>query len=306
MHIKKVKAKSDSLNKILKVVESKKNITLINILKLSKQINFYFERANQSRILINELSKSREIDVEILKPSTEDFFSGIKKLFYKKKEIKKQSHNNLWIYVTEEEKFQTNSYDKHEKSILKYMNKGDSFIAIGKKAITFVDEHKLNKVLQFEENNVETLSKQLPSFIFNFLKMNGFHRVRFVINSSKIKQNFQEVLPLNEINFNLKSNNVRLEEQVKINKLNIYPNINSFIESELYSYLTYVSLTLLSESALIYQKYMLVSQNQKINDLEKKQKQLKLKIIRVKRENEVEEMSLISSKKDLLHSNIEE
>ncbi|QCZ36732.1 hypothetical protein [Mycoplasma nasistruthionis] len=66
--------------------------------------------------------------------------------------------------------------------------------------------------------------------------------------------------------------------------------------------MTYITLTLLSESGLIYQKYKLVSENQKIHDLEKKQRRLTLEVIRAKRELEVEQISILSKKKVLLHS----
>ncbi|QGZ97917.1 hypothetical protein GE118_03855 [Mycoplasma sp. NEAQ87857] len=294
MQIKKIKQKAQSLSKIIKIVESKKNITLINILKLSKQISFYFERASESKRLIEVLSKKYAIDLELLKHDNGSFFS----LFSKNKA---KFNKNLWIYITEIEQYETNSYSKHEKALLANVQVEDPIIAIGLRAMEFCTNNNMNLIYSQDENDVEGLTKILPSIIQNYLKLNGFHNVRFVINSSKLKQSYLEILPLNELNFNLKQNKMDLEERVDLKKLHIYPNVDSFVENELNSYLTYMTLTLLSESAVIYQKYKLVAENQKINDLEQKQKELRLATLRAKREYEVEQISLLSKKKDLLH-----
>ncbi|WP_406614345.1 MSC_0622 family F1-like ATPase gamma subunit [Mycoplasma corogypsi] len=298
MHLKKIKQKTTNLSKIIKIIESQKNITLINILKLSRQISALFQRAHNSKEMIQFLLSKYNVKNTLL---ASDSFSGatLKTIFKKQKSI---THKTLWVYITEEEKYETNSYAKHETNILHEVQPGDFFISVGKRANSFCEAQNFQVLEKFSENNVEQLSVALPTIITNFLNNNGFHNVRFVINSSKLKQAYLDVLPLKELNFNLDVRGENLKDLVDLRKLKIYPNIDEFIASELNSYLTYISLTLLSESALIYQKYQLVAQNQKINELEDKQKHLRLQLLRTKREHEVEQISILSKKKDLLHT----
>ncbi|WP_036451991.1 MSC_0622 family F1-like ATPase gamma subunit [Mycoplasma buteonis] len=292
MHIRKIKAKFNSLSKIIKIVESNKNITLINILKLSKQISFYFERANQTKTVIETIQKNYAVDSVFLQNNQAGFFSSLKS---------KNTTPTIWVYVTEEEQYSTNSYFKHEQNILAELKKNDKFIAIGERACNFVKNQNLTTIYSENFNDVVKLSHNLPLVLQTEILQKGFANIRFVINSSKIKSKYLDVLPLSALNFNLNVKDYKLEEKIDVKKLKVYPDVQSFIESEIASYLTYISLTLLSESALINQKYKLVAENQKINDLEKKQKQLKLAMNRARREQEVENMSLLSKKKDLLH-----
>ncbi|TPI02278.1 MSC_0622 family F1-like ATPase gamma subunit [Mycoplasma struthionis] len=291
MNIKDLVTKKQSLEKIVKIVESDKNITLISILKLSKQINFFLERALHSQMLISTLDKKYEIENELLYSENSLYRNEIKSI------------PKLWIYITEEEKFETNSYIRHEKLLKSdYNNKNDVIIAIGKRAISFAEEMKFNIIYQYEQNNVDVLSKVLPEFIIAYLLKNGFHNVRFIINSSKIKKLYLNVLPINEFELNLENKYQNLETLTNINKLKIFPDVSSFIDSEIYSFLTYITLTLLSESALINQKYTLVAQNKTINDLDDRILFLNKKVIQAKRELEVEQISILSKKKDMLHT----
>ncbi|MFA7699111.1 hypothetical protein ABC615_00900 [Mycoplasmopsis synoviae] len=59
---------------------------------------------------------------------------------------------------------------------------------------------------------------------------------------------------------------------------------------------------MLSESALISEKYKLVALNKTLNDLDEKLRLLNIRIEREKRELEVEQISILFKKKDLLHS----
>ncbi|TPR54063.1 MSC_0622 family F1-like ATPase gamma subunit [Metamycoplasma neophronis] len=298
MQIKTIKEKNKSLDNILKIIESKKNITLINILKLTKRIAFYYERTERSRNIIKKLSERHQIDLPILNHEKTHWYEKSKWL---RKLSQKLLPASIWVYITEEEKYDTNSYLKHELNIEKNYRKNDVFIAIGKRAINFCKNKNYNVIYSEQENDIDKLTKVLPDFILNYLKAYGFFNVRFIINSSKLKQDYLEILPMKKLNFDLQGHYETLENEIDLNKLTIYPDIISFINSEINSYLTYMTLTLLSESSLIYQKYKLVDENQKINDLEKKQRQLHLKELRAKREIEVEQISLLSKKKDLLY-----
>ncbi|MFV8472762.1 MSC_0622 family F1-like ATPase gamma subunit [Mycoplasma sp. SH20] len=296
MHIKKIKQKAESLDKILTIVESQKNINLINILRLSQQIGMYFQRANQAKSYIDYLASNYAITNPLIEPVNNHYLSFLNKLTAKSA----ISYKTIWVYITEEEKYETNSYRKYENFLLQNANKNDSFVVIGQRAKTFAQENKLDIIFENSFNDVTYLTDVLPDFLEAYLETNGFCKIKFVLNSSKTKQLSLNVIPLSELNFDLdlyrKENNF-----LSIQGLNIYPDISSFVKSQLKSYLTYMTLALLSESNLIYQKYALVAINQKINDLEKKQKRLALEVLRAKRELEVEQISILSKKKDLLH-----
>ncbi|APJ38368.1 MSC_0622 family F1-like ATPase gamma subunit [Mycoplasmopsis pullorum] len=296
MHIKKIKTKLNSFSKLMKIVESNKNITLINILKLSKQISFYYERALSSKRIIESLLGSNIVNNPILNGETT--FN----IFNIKKSNKFSISKTIWIYVTEEEKYSTNSYLKYEKNLIKNIKKNDLIIPIGQRAINFATQNKYKILFSHSENQIDYLVHILPEFLLEFMEQNGFFNINFVINSSKTKQSFLSVLPLSKMDFNLNVRHLEMEKEMNIKRMNIYPNLNKFINSELNSYLTYMVFTLLNESALINEKYKLVAQNQKIHDLEKKYKQMHLSMLRGKRELEVEQLSLLSSKKDLLHT----
>lgn len=296
MHIKKIKTKLNSFSKLMKIVESNKNITLINILKLSKQISFYYERALSSKRIIESLLGSNIVNNPILNGETT--FN----IFNIKKSNKFSISKTIWIYVTEEEKYSTNSYLKYEKNLIKNIKKNDLIIPIGQRAINFATQNKYKILFSHSENQIDYLVHILPEFLLEFIEQNGFFNINFVINSSKTKQSFLSVLPLSKMDFNLNVRHLEMEKEMNIKRMNIYPNLNKFINSELNSYLTYMVFTLLNESALINEKYKLVAQNQKIHDLEKKYKQKHLSMLRGKRELEVEQLSLLSSKKDLLHT----
>ncbi|RIV16312.1 MSC_0622 family F1-like ATPase gamma subunit [Mycoplasmopsis gallopavonis] len=297
MHVKKINAKLNSLNKLMKIVESRKNITLINILKLSQRINHFYHHALSSRQLIEQLQSEVATNDEL-------FDEGFLRKILNKTLAKKQNsnfENSIWIYVTEEEQYSTNSYFKHEQFLSQNIKKNDLLITIGQRAINFALENKFNVIFEYPENNVEVLSEVLPNFLEYYLQQFSFYNVKFIINSTKLKGNFFEVLPINKLNFELPTKK-EINLNLNFKKMKIYPSVDEFISSELNSYLTYITLTLLSESSLIYLKYKLVAENQKIHDLEKKFKQMRLKMLRGKRELEVEQLSLLSKKKDLLHS----
>lgn len=210
---------------------------------------------------------------------------------------------SIWVYITEEEKFATNSYQRHERNMKKSIDfKRDFLIVIGKRANEFATKHKAHVIFSHDKNDVEFLVKILPKFLQNYLKTNGFHNLNFVINSSKLKEAYLSVLPLNKLNFKIERNLQNKVESVDTSKLKIYPEIKEFINSEFESYLTYVSLSLLSESALISEKYKLVALNKTLNDLDEKLRLLNIRIEREKRELEVEQISILFKKKDFLHS----
>lgn len=291
MNVKSLVNKRESYTKIKKIVESDKNITLINILRLSKQNVFYFERSLQAKYYIESLAKRYEIKHSLILQKQLKILSKLSRVKF------------IWVYITEEEKFATNSYQRHERNMKKSIDfKRDFLVVIGKRANEFATKHKAHVIFSHDKNDVEFLVKILPKFLQNYLKTNGFHNLNFVINSSKLKEAYLSVLPLNKLNFKIERNLQNKVESVDTSKLKIYPEIKEFINSEFESYLTYVSLSLLSESALISEKYKLVALNKTLNDLDEKLRLLNIRIEREKRELEVEQISILFKKKDFLHS----
>ncbi|SYV93271.1 Uncharacterised protein, partial [Mycoplasmopsis synoviae] len=62
MNKKSIETRYNSLKKIYKIVESNKNITLVNLLKLSRSISFYLDRMNYSKYIIEEVLKKFSSD----------------------------------------------------------------------------------------------------------------------------------------------------------------------------------------------------------------------------------------------------
>ncbi|WP_324673176.1 hypothetical protein U5U50_01270 [Mycoplasma sp. 888] len=288
MNSKTIESKCNSLKKIYKIVESKKNITLINLLRLSKQIGYCLDRANYSKFIIEQI---------IDKYSINDFALNKKSDLLTLGRLK-----TLWIYITEEEKYSTNSYQRHEKYLLRAINKSnDSIIAIGQRAIKFASDNEFNILFSFQKNEVDYLNELLPKIIINNFKINDYANLNFVINSTKIKEKHIQLLPVNMNNFKLKHHQHSQLFNSNINTHKISQDLNEFIDSETESYLNFAISSLLTESALIYEKYKLVAQNSTLNDLEEKIKFQKRQFLKVKREKEIEQISMLSKKKDLLH-----
>lgn len=66
MNKKSIETRYNSLKKIYKIVESNKNITLVNLLKLSRSISFYLDRMNYSKYIIEEVLKKFSADQSTL------------------------------------------------------------------------------------------------------------------------------------------------------------------------------------------------------------------------------------------------
>ncbi|WP_029512971.1 MSC_0622 family F1-like ATPase gamma subunit [Mycoplasmopsis iners] len=291
MNLKKIKEKYEILNKIQKIVASKKNITLVNILKLSKEIGFYLDRVNFSKAIIQHLLSK---------------FNNENIALNKNKSLLNKAVT-LWVYVTEEEKYNTNSYKRHELAIEQNADlKRDSFILIGQRAMSFGKKHNLNIVFEHQENEVEKLTELLPKLIVKQFISTNITDLNFVINSSKIEQKYIKLLPIKENNFALNYHKNQEFLTQEFAKYRIFQELDDFIESESESYLTYATLSLLTESALVKEKYKLVVQNKTLNELEEKISKQKRIYLRQKRELEIEESSILSKKKDMLHSSASE
>ncbi|AAZ43877.1 MSC_0622 family F1-like ATPase gamma subunit [Mycoplasmopsis synoviae] len=290
MNKKSIETRYNSLKKIYKIVESNKNITLVNLLKLSRSISFYLDRMNYSKYIIEEVLKKFSVDQSTLnKKNNLISFTKLK---------------TLWVYISEEEKYSTNSYQKHEKHLVNVIDKNnDQIIVIGEKAIRFAQKHNYHILFSYKQNEITYLSQILPKIIINSFQTQDFVNLNVVINSSKIKQKHIQLLPIYENNFVLEHHQSSSLFKSNLSSHKIGQNLDEFINSELESYLIFALYTLLTESALIYEKYKLVAQNSTLNDLEEKIKFQKRTLLKAKREKEIEEISILSKKKDLLHEN---
>ncbi|MXR56395.1 hypothetical protein DR095_03265, partial [Mycoplasma flocculare] len=74
-----------------------------------------------------------------------------------KKSNKFSISKTIWIYVTEEEKYSTNSYLKYEKNLIKNIKKNDLIIPIGQRAINFVTQDKFKILFSHSENQIDYL-----------------------------------------------------------------------------------------------------------------------------------------------------
>lgn len=288
MNLQKIKDRKNNLAKIYKIVESKKNITLVNILKLSKEILFYLQRSNFSKNLITSLNENFSINNSFLIQNPLIKFSKSKK---------------IWVYVTEEEKYGTNSYSKHQKTLHENANfNEDLFILIGEKAQSLKIENSDQIIYRSETNNVKELAEILPKLILNVFKTNSIGELNFVINSSKIKQKYVTLFPLEKNNFELTYySNKKDDVSIDLSKFKIYPEPNVFVESLFEHYLSFSTMSLLMESSLVKEKYNLVAQNKSLNDLEEKIRMNKILYLRTKKDLEIEEISILSPQKDLIH-----
>lgn len=181
MNKKSIETRYNSLKKIYKIVESNKNITLINLLKLSRSISFYLDRMNYSKYIIEEVLKKFSVDQSTLnKKNNLISFTKLK---------------TLWVYISEEEKYSTNSYQKHEKHLVNVIDKNnDQIIVIGERAIRFAQKHNYHILFSYKQNEITYLSQILPKIIINSFQTQDFVNLNVIINSSKIKQKTYSII----------------------------------------------------------------------------------------------------------------
>lgn len=134
----------------------------------------------------------------------------------------------------------------------------------------------------------------------------NYASLHFVINSNKNKQGSFTILPLSK--FDLDS---LIETKQEINlpdikNIKIYPNIDQYLLTQIDNFLITSINSLLVESSFYKSKNQLIKTNKTINEVEEEIKKVKKKIIRIKREKEIEEIVLLTSnnKKFLLKGGV--
>ena len=128
MDLTRLVTKVENLKKINMKVNNDKNILLINMMKLNKNLSYYIQSAIKNKNLIDAVGNQYNIkNMFVHKNTKSNFLNKIKQIFVKQKE--------LWIYTTEQQKYATDSYSRYERYILeKTKNKNVDFITIGDRA----------------------------------------------------------------------------------------------------------------------------------------------------------------------------
>lgn len=289
MHLKVIEQKKKALNNILLKVNNEKNIFLIKIMKLNQQLGFHTKNAVINRNLILSLQEKYDIKNDLL--SKKSFF------------IKKWSRKNLWIYITEEQKYSTDSYSRYESTILKEnKNSKDDFITIGEQAKSFCQKNKFNILKSYAKNNFQGKEIDELFIVIKMLYLTAeYSSVRFVINSNKNYDSFFTILPINEFNFdkfvpyNTEENSYL--ENLEITKFKIYPNINEFVNTEINIFIQNAINALICESSFYSAKSGLVTTNKIIKEIDEQKNKLSRQIARIKNEKEIEELSLLTRNK---------
>ncbi|PZW01476.1 MSC_0622 family F1-like ATPase gamma subunit [Metamycoplasma auris] len=288
MHLKKLNEKLINLENILTKVNNSKNILLIDIMKLTKRLKFNVSNALLNIDLINEVKNHYAIKNKLINSSK--ITIRLKKFFNQK--------SILWIYVTENQKYSTDSYSRYERTITKLINKKrDDFIVIGERAKSFCMQNDFNIIKAFSENDKQ--SKRLPWIISQTIKVlhaeNNYDEVNFVLNTNRNYDGYFTILPIEKFDVNkLVSEENKNKTIENFENFKIFPNIEDFIDKEIDIFLENAIYSLMIESSFYNAKNDLVTTNKIINQIEDEIASIKKKIIRQKREKEIEEIVLLT------------
>ncbi|WBP83842.1 MSC_0622 family F1-like ATPase gamma subunit [Mycoplasmopsis edwardii] len=288
MHIKDLIQKKNNLENIKIKVNNDKNILLINILNLTRRLSFYVD---------NALLNSQMLDGLKEKYNIKNNFIQTNKIELLKQKIKKPKE--LYIYLTEEQKYGTDSYSRYEREILKRSKKVNiDFITIGERAKNFVTSNKLELIKDFENSSYKNLIKILTKIIKILFVETNYSKVNFVINSNKNYKDPFTILPLE--NFDVHKL-LQIEENVgetdSLKEYKIYPNIENFIESQIFVFLENVINSLITESSFYNAKNNLVTIDKKIKQIDDELLIVNKRVNRAKQEKQIEEIILLTKKK---------
>lgn len=289
MHIKELVQKKQNLENIKLKVNNDKNILLINILNLTKKLSFYLDSALLNSNLLKFLKSKYTISNNFItdsKPTTHKF------LFHKTRE--------LYVYITEEQKYGTESYTRYENEILARAKKAEiDLITIGERAESFAQLHKFNQLLHFENTLFKNLTTLLTKTIKILFIENNYTKVNFVLNSNKNFKDVFTVLPLEAFDVAklLHTESVVDKNSQFLSFAEIYPNIENFIESQISIFLENAINSLITESSFYAAKNNLVTIDKKIKQLDDELLLLTKRINRVKQEKQIEEITFLTKKK---------
>lgn len=287
----------ENLKKINMKVNNDKNILLINMMKLNKNLSYYIQSAIKNKNLIDAVGNQYNIkNMFVHKNTKSNFLNKIKQIFVKQKE--------LWIYTTEQQKYATDSYSRYERYILeKTKNKNVDFITIGDRAYNFCKQNKFNVIKDFPTNTQSILAFELSQIIKILYLEQNYRKVRFVLNTNKNFKGSFTILPTQEFDvYKLSSSTLIETNKLDIKDFKIFPNVETFIDNEANIFIENVVNSLLIESSFYTTKNALVTANKIIKDLDENIMKLSRQAMRVKRQNEIEEIIMLTSnnKNDIL------
>lgn len=297
MDLTRLVTKVENLKKINMKVNNDKNILLINMMKLNKNLSYYIQSAIKNKNLIDAVGNQYNIkNMFVHKNTKSNFLNKIKQIFVKQKE--------LWIYTTEQQKYATDSYSRYERYILeKTKNKNVDFITIGDRAYNFCKQNKFNVIKDFPTNTQSILAFELSQIIKILYLEQNYRKVRFVLNTNKNFKGSFTILPTQEFDvYKLSSSTLIETNRLDIKDFKIFPNVETFIDNEANIFIENVVNSLLIESSFYTTKNALVTANKIIKDLDENIMKLSRQAMRVKRQNEIEEIIMLTSnnKNDIL------
>ena len=297
MDLTRLVTKVENLKKINMKVNNDKNILLINMMKLNKNLSYYIQSAIKNKNLIDAVGNQYNIkNMFVHKNTKSNFLNKIKQIFVKQKE--------LWIYTTEQQKYATDSYSRYERYILeKTKNKNVDFITIGDRAYNFCKQNKFNVIKDFPTNTQSILAFELSQIIKILYLEQNYCKVRFVLNTNKNFKGSFTILPTQEFDvYKLSSSTLIETNKLDIKDFKIFPNVETFIDNEANIFIENVVNSLLIESSFYTTKNALVTANKIIKDLDESIMKLSRQAMRVKRQNEIEEIIMLTSnnKNDIL------
>lgn len=285
MDYKKITQKINVLTNSKLILEVEKNLSLLTIFKLSKTLNINMKRAFENVDNIELIQKK-------LNFYNNDF---LKQGFFGK------NKSNLWIYITEIEKYEVDAYTRYEKNILQKINKKDKIICVGKRANAFALKNELNIIKNFASTTENNITFEITRLIETYYSIGEFSKVLIVVNSNKITNSELEILPVMKINNGFFGSNLKSKKR-DLTTLNIFPNIKEFIKNEIHNYIFYMLNSLLIESSFYNAKNKLVRENKLIKELDEDIFKYKRKIARIKSERQIEEIVMISKNKSFIHN----
>ena len=296
MDLTRLVTKVENLKKINMKVNNDKNILLINMMKLNKNLSYYIQSAVKNKNLIDVGNQYNIKNMFVHKNTKSNFLNKIKQIFVKQKE--------LWIYTTEQQKYATDSYSRYERYILeKTKNKNVDFITIGDRAYNFCKQNKFNVIKDFPTNTQSILAFELSQIIKILYLEQNYRKVRFVLNTNKNFKGSFTILPTQEFDvYKLSSSTLIETNKLDIKDFKIFPNVETFIDNEANIFIENVVNSLLIESSFYTTKNALVTANKIIKDLDENIMKLSRQAMRVKRQNEIEEIIMLTSnnKNDIL------
>ncbi|TDV22868.1 ATP synthase gamma subunit [Mycoplasmopsis mustelae] len=298
MHLKDIIQKKNNLENIKIKVNNDKNILLISIMKLTRKLTFYVDNALLNVQLMNALKNKYHIKNNFIEENT--FLKKFRNLT-KSQKLKNliSKEKELYIYLTEEQKYGTDSYSRYEKVILENItNKNVDFILIGNRAISFAKQNNLNVIKTFKNSAVPNLAKILTQLTKILYLDSDYTRVHFVINSNKNYKEAFTILPISNFDVD-KLLHIDLENEFDkvIQDYKIHPNIEGFIDNQVSIFIENAINSLIIESSFYNAKNALVAANKKSKQLDEEILKVSKRINRVKQEKQIEEIVLLTKKK---------